>query len=207
MSDPADSIAVWYDRLQAGDSAAAAALWARYFPRLVGLARAKLAGLPRKASADEEDVALSAFDSFCRRAKGGGFPAVADRDDLWRVLATVASRKAARLVRDQNRQKRGGGQVSGESVFEAAGGSAAGIGGVAGADLPPAVEAELADEFLRLLDGLGDDELRTIALWKMEGYTNAEIGQRLNKAVATVERRLALIRKTWERADADPPGA
>jgi DNA-directed RNA polymerase specialized sigma24 family protein len=198
-----DSIVGWYDRLLAGDDRAAAVLWDRYFARLVGLARAKLARLPRKAAADEEDVALSAFDSFCRRAQGGGFPNVADPGNLWRVLATVTARKAGRLVRDQTRQKRGGGAVGGESVFENP--AAGGIGGVAGPDLPPAVEAELADEVVQLLDTLGDDELRKIALWKMEGHTNAEICKLLGCAPATVERRLALIRKTWERAAPPDP--
>ena len=33
--------------------------------------------------ADEEDVALSAFDSFCRGAEQGRFPRLDDRDDLW----------------------------------------------------------------------------------------------------------------------------
>ena len=113
----ADSICDWYDRLQGGDEVAARVLWERYFPRLVGLARAKLAGRGRRAAADEEDVALSAFDSFCRRATQGGFPAVRGRDDLWRVLATVTAMKAARLLRDQGRIKRGGGAVAGESAF------------------------------------------------------------------------------------------
>ena len=200
MSDPTDSLAGWLVELRAGSDEAAGVLWERYFPRLVGLARSRLSGLPRKAAADEEDVALSAFDSFCRRAKGGGFPQLNDRDDLWRLLATVTARKAARLVRSQYQLKRGGGQVAGESVFDDT--TAPGIGGVAGAALPPAVEAELADDMLRMLDALGDDELKSIALWKMEGYTNVEIATRLGKALATVERRLSLIRKTWERADA-----
>jgi DNA-directed RNA polymerase specialized sigma24 family protein len=199
MTDPTDSLVGWFDALRAGSDDAANELWDRYFPRLVGLARSKLGGLRRKASADEEDVALSAFDSFCRRAKGGGFPRLNDRDDLWRLLSTVTARKAARLVRDQHRLKRGGGHVAGESVFDDT--TAPGIGGVAGAALPPAVEAELADDMLRMLDALGDAELRAIALWRMEGFTNAEIAGRLGKAVATVERRLALIRKAWERLD------
>ena len=59
------SVTLWIDRLQAGDPDAAQQLWERYFRRLVGLARHKLPGRPR-AAADEEDVAESAFDSFCR---------------------------------------------------------------------------------------------------------------------------------------------
>jgi DNA-directed RNA polymerase specialized sigma24 family protein len=33
---------------------------------------------------------------------------------------------------------------------------------------------------------------------KMEGYTNAEIAQRLACSLRTVERRLELIRNTWQ---------
>lgn len=204
----ADSISQWYNRLQAGDTEAARVLWDLYFPRLVGLARARLAGLARRAAADEEDVALSAFDSFCRRAASGGFPDVRDRDDLWRVLATVTARKAARLVRDERAQKRGAGAVAGESAFDRPGGPfGGGLEDMAGRELPPALEVELADDFVQLLDALGDDELRRIALWKMEGYANAEICGFLGCAPATVERRLALIRKTWEETGAEPPDA
>src|SRR5262249_47776007 len=60
-------------RLKEGDRAASQALWERYFRRLVGLARERLRGWPR-AAADEADVTLSAFDSFCRAAEAGRFP-------------------------------------------------------------------------------------------------------------------------------------
>jgi hypothetical protein len=64
------SVTHWLGLLQAGDSDAARPLWQRYFPLLVGHARAALRGRPRGV-ADEEDVALSAFDSFCRSAERG----------------------------------------------------------------------------------------------------------------------------------------
>ena len=68
-----ESVTQWLDQLREGDSAAARMLWERYFLRLVGLARRKLQGTPRRV-ADEEDVALSAFDSLCRGAEQGRFP-------------------------------------------------------------------------------------------------------------------------------------
>jgi len=41
------------------------------------------------------------------------------------------------------------------------------------ADQPtPAFAAQVADECRHLLDDLADESLRTIAVWKMEGYTN-----------------------------------
>src|SRR5262245_48483230 len=106
MSD--GSVSRWLDLLQAGDSAAAQQLWQRYFHRLVGLARKRLADTPRRA-ADEEDVALSAFDSFCRNAERGRFPDLTDRDGLWRLLVVITARKASHLRRDLGCPRRGGG--------------------------------------------------------------------------------------------------
>src|SRR5690349_9477098 len=85
-----------------GDRAAAQPLWDAYFFRLVGLARARLRNTPRRA-ADEEDVALSAFDSFCRRAEAGQFPRLHDRDDLWQLLFVLTVRKAVDLARHEGR--------------------------------------------------------------------------------------------------------
>src|SRR5438874_3477307 len=96
---PNDLVTVWLGQLVAGDPAAARPLWDRYFHRLVGLARKRLRDAPRRA-ADEEDVALSAFDSFCRNAEAGRFPDLTDRDGLWRGLATFTLRKATRHLRD-----------------------------------------------------------------------------------------------------------
>jgi DNA-directed RNA polymerase specialized sigma24 family protein len=59
--------------------------------------------------------------------------------------------------------------------------------------------AQVVEEYARLLDGLGDDALRSVAVWKLEGYTNKEIAARLGRAPATVERKLRLIRDAWEK--------
>src|SRR5262249_21367679 len=104
------SVSRLIDGLVIGDPAAVEKLWERYFRRLVGLARKKLADAPRRA-ADEEDVALSAFNSFCQNAEQGRLPQLLDRDSLWRVLVVITVRKAAHLRRDEGRQKRGGGMA------------------------------------------------------------------------------------------------
>src|SRR5436309_4711052 len=106
----AESITTWINQFKGGDAAAAQKLWESYFRRLVGLARKKLQGTPRRA-ADEEDVALSAFDSFCRGAEQGRFPRLTDRDDLWRLLVTITARKAYQLALHEGRRKRGGNAV------------------------------------------------------------------------------------------------
>ena len=55
----------------------------------------------------------------------------------------------------------------------------------------------VAEEYRRLLDELGDEALRRVATWRMEGYRNDEIAERLGCARRTVARRLDLIRKIW----------
>jgi DNA-directed RNA polymerase specialized sigma24 family protein len=192
------SVSRWIELLKDGDYAAAQPLWERYFDRLVGLARIKLADGRRRA-ADEEDVSLSAFDSFCRGAAAGRFPKLADRDDLWRLLVTLTARKAFDQMRDEYRLKRGGGAVLGESTFAAANSDDdAAFERFVGREPTPESAAMVAEECRRLLECLQSEELRTIAICKMEGYTNAEIAQRLDCATTTVERKLQRIRAQWQ---------
>src|SRR5262249_25914073 len=105
------SISRWIDPLKGGDSAAAQQLWEGHFPRLVWLARRRLSAATPRA-ADEEDVALSAFASFCRGVQAGRFPQLDDRDNLWKILVVLTARKASHLLRDEGRQKRRGGRAS-----------------------------------------------------------------------------------------------
>jgi DNA-directed RNA polymerase specialized sigma24 family protein len=199
------SVSVWISELKAGDGQAAQRLWEGYFPRLVGLARKKLREMPRRV-ADEEDVALSAFDSFCSGVKEGRFPRVTGRDDLWPLLVIITARKALQLLRQQGRQKRGGGAVRGDSAFQpaAAGDDEPGLEQVVGSEPTPEFAAQMAEECQRLLGQLGDGDLREVAVWKMEGYSNEEIAAKLGCVPRTVERKVALIRSLWEQL-APPP--
>ena len=181
------SVTAWLDQLRAGDRAGAQRLWERYFPRLVGLARKKLQGLPRRA-ADEEDVALSAFDSFCRGVEQGRLPRLEDRDDLWALLVVITARKAIDLRQHEGRAKRGGGTEPAEAAV---------LEQVVGREPTPEFAAQVAEECRRLLAKLDDPDLRALALWKMEGYTTEEIAARLGCVPRTVERKLRVIRSLW----------
>jgi DNA-directed RNA polymerase specialized sigma24 family protein len=141
-------------------------------------------------------VALSAFDSFYRGVEQGRFPNMADRDNLWKLLMVITARKAWKLKRDQSRQKRGGLRTDQDDVPKL---DDAALDEVIGREPTPEFAAQVAEECQRLLDGLTDDTARAIALCKMEGYTNAEIAQKLECVPRTVERKLRLIRDTWER--------
>jgi DNA-directed RNA polymerase specialized sigma24 family protein len=195
-----ESVSEWLGQLREGDSAAARKLWERYFFRLVSLARLKLQGTPLRA-ADEEDVALSAFDSFCRGAERGRFPDLADRDSLWRLLVTITARKAYQQGLREGRRKRGGGAVLDEAAL--AGRAVSGSGGTFGleqiADREPTPEfvAQFAEELQGRLAALPSAELRAVARCKLEGATNAEIAAQLGCALRAVERRLRVIRSVW----------
>ena len=57
----------------------------------------------------------------------------------------------------------------------------------------------MIEQLNSLLDQLGDDQLRQIAVWKMEGETNQEIADRLACALRTVSNKLNLIRAIFSR--------
>jgi DNA-directed RNA polymerase specialized sigma24 family protein len=177
--------------LKSGDRLAAQGLWEAYFQKLIGLARARLARASTPI-ADAEDVALSAFDSFYRRAERGEFPRLEDRDDLWQLLFVLTVRKAINLVRYQGRKSRGSGRLVRLSDLE---GLETEL--VLSSEPSPEFAAEMVDECRRLLELLPDATLRSVALWKMEGYSNAEIAQRLGCVEKTVERKLRAIRDVW----------
>mgnify|MGYP001806483622 CR=1 FL=1 len=141
--DHPGTVTGWLARLKGGDPAAAGPLWRAYYARLVALARKGLRPLPN-ATADEEDVALSAFDRFCRGVGDGRFPALDDRHDLWKILFDITTKKAIGQRKYDTRQKRGGGRVVPAS--QAGGGAADVAAGVAGREPTPAFAAEVADE-------------------------------------------------------------
>jgi DNA-directed RNA polymerase specialized sigma24 family protein len=201
------SVTYWLGQLQAGDPAAAQQLWELYFRRLVGLARQKLRGLPRRA-ADEEDVALSAFESFCRGAECGQFPRLDDRDNLWQLLVVITARKAAHLIRHECQRKRGGGAVLDEAALaDSDADRVTGLGEILSREPSPAFAAQVAEECQRLLQRLEDSELVSVAVWKMEGFSNDEIAARLRCVPRSVERKLRLIREIWGEESSDEPSA
>jgi DNA-directed RNA polymerase specialized sigma24 family protein len=185
-------------RLRQGDQVAAQRLWETYFRQLAGLARTKLAGR-NPLVGDEEDVALSAFKSFCRGVERGRFPDLADRDDLWNLLVTITLHKVLHLVRDESRVKRGGTRRRNSSSADGCDSDL--LQQLVGAEPTPELAAQVAEETKRLLGRLPNQELVELALLKMEGHTNAEIAKRWNKAERTVERKLRLIRQLWIQAE------
>ena len=196
-----ESVTGWIDGLRQGNELSAQQLWERYFSKLVRIAGAKLPQGVRR-DFDEEDVALSAFHSLCTGVQDGRFPRLEDRDNLWSLLVVITARKAMYRMRSATAQKRGEGRVRGESAFR---GSADGdrsqpasINQIIGTEPSAEFATELSEESGRLFSLLPDEAMRSLALLKMEGYSNKEAAAKLQYGLRTVERRLGLIRQIWE---------
>ncbi|MFV1966131.1 MAG: ECF-type sigma factor [Pirellulaceae bacterium] len=203
MNDPED-ITCYLSGVRAGDSVAAEVIWRQYFARLVRVARRKLEPLPGHA-VDEEDVALSAMHSFCRGMEAGRFDMVDDRNALWKLLVTITARKACKHLRREFAEKRGGGQVRGESAFVRADAASSerdvGIAEVLGNEPTPEWACMVVENVQRMLESLADDNLRTVARMTLEGYSASEIANRLGCARRTVERKLERIRAKWSNEE------
>ena len=176
--------------LRAGDEEAVRQLWHRYFQPLVRLARSR-------APRDAEDVALQAFWSLCeqlaRPNAAERFPELHNRTHLWKLLACFTARQAFDLARKEGRRRRvvGDEAMLGEAGFEP----------FAGREPPPEFAAAVAD----LLECLPSEELRRVALARMEGCTNDEVARRLGRSVSTIERKLQVIRVLWRDAGVETP--
>lgn len=192
MSD-GGSVTFWLENLKAGDrDEAVAKLWERYFEHLVKRARDHLRG--RRVINDGEDVALMAFDRFVQAVAAGRFPRLNDREDLWQVLLMLTSRIASNAARDERREKRGGGIV--QSITPVSDSGSSGLP-VASSEPDPADAAAMAEAGEEMLAALKDPLLRQIAILALEGYTNMEIAEKIERVVSTVERKLNRIREIW----------
>jgi DNA-directed RNA polymerase specialized sigma24 family protein len=105
-----ESVTHWIHQLKEGERAAVQKLWEGYFSRLVRMAKQWLRHTPTQV-VEAEDVALSAFDSFCRRAEQGQFPRLFDRGDLWQLLVVIAFRKTCNQIKHEARRQPRNGRV------------------------------------------------------------------------------------------------
>jgi DNA-directed RNA polymerase specialized sigma24 family protein len=112
-------------------------------------------------------------------------------------------RKAGQVIRKETRVKRGSGAVCTEADLPlgADEDAEAGLAQAMGAEPTPELAAMVAEEYRRLLDRLGEDDLRAIAVWQMEGYSVEEIAKKLGRSERTVSRKLQVIRDRWRREE------
>ncbi len=197
--DHGGSVSEWIVSLKRGDHDAARRLWERYFEQLVRLARGKLRGASPVVR-DGEDVALSAFDSFCRALNAGRYPDLDDRDDLWKLLFVITVRKSGQVHRQESAARRDAARTVSLDHLSPLD-LAHELERHAGQEPTPEQAALVADECRSLLEELDRHDpgqsLRMVALRKLEGYTNREIGEQLACTERTIKNRLRWIRGIW----------
>ena len=197
------SISQQLDEIKQDDEAAIAALWDRCYPALARFAEKRLDAIGMQQRAfDGEDVAASAMLSFLKAVQRNRFPMLDSEDGLFRLLRRITIRKVIDRKRKSQTLKAGNGDVRGESAFGSAADSetAPGIDGVQGESPSPEWIAIMEEECRGLFASLQDEELQSVAHYRLEGYSNSEIATKLSCAVATVERRLKEIRACWTNA-------
>lgn len=191
------SVTNWIEELKTGNRDQIESLWKRYFSQIVRLARRQIQTGSRSVT-DEEDIAISVFESFCRAAERGRFPDLADRDTLWRLLVRMTARKVIDKRRSESRLRRGGKPLETDSALP---GSAKEdnremMDSVIGNEPTPEFVSMMAEQMNLLILSLQDPQLQELAIGKMEGYTNDEMAEKLDCSLRTVERRLRRIRET-----------
>lgn len=188
------SITLLLHALKQNEPDAISELWQRYFLRLRKVARHRL-GAQADGPFDSEDVALSAFNGFCRAFLEGCYPTVDDRDGLWAILVQFTWRKAKDYRAAETAQKRNHG-LREETALEALQGNVS----------PPEIELMMAEECQKLFEQLQDESLVKVAVLKLEGWKNEEIAAELGYTRRTIQRMLVVIRGIWQtRLDGNSP--
>jgi RNA polymerase sigma-70 factor (ECF subfamily) len=193
-----DTFARLMARLRSGEDAAAQEVFERFAGRLVALARRRFNRLLAR-KVDPEDVVQSAFKSFFVRHRAGKLD-VGGSDGLWNLLTFITLRKCANRARYFQAERR-------DAAREATG-PTVGDGPVAwqvALDREPRPEEAviLAETVEHLFRDVSDHE-RPILELSLQGYTAAEISDRLGRAERSVRRLRERIRQRLEhRQEAD----
>lgn len=197
-----DPVTLWLDGLRNVDDVAAGKLWNHFAQRLYVLARDKLRPDTRRVY-DEEDVVLSAFHSFCAGVMAGRFPDLQDREGLWRLLISITARKVSHRHRFDHQQRRDVRRHHAPtSISEAeVGTSQWKLDHLPSCEPSPEFSTEFIDVCDHLMKSLADPDLQWVAALRIEGFQDAEIATQLGCSRSTVQRRLEIIRRNWQRME------
>jgi len=194
-------VTAWLNQLAAGDSDAARQLFEHFCTRLQSIAKQRLSPRIRRCY-NEEDAALSAFQSLFSGVNKKRFE-FRDRNSFWGLLLAISERKITNRIRYEFRDKRDVRRLMQDSVFIQS-------QQLQQRDLPahprspysreptPEFAAEVADTCEQLLAVLPDDVSRQVAILRLENHTDEEIATELNCTRRTVQRKLMVIRRTWQ---------
>jgi RNA polymerase sigma-70 factor (ECF subfamily) len=192
----------WAEDLRSTDprvrDEAARRIWERYAARLLVLVRRRLDERVRRRS-DEEDVLQSMYESFCLgRIRDEG--RLLSRDDLWRLLVHITLCKVANAANRERAARRDvRRELDAPADREHDAPSPGWLLDRLNRSGPTPDEAlALEEEIEEWLKPLPED-LRQVALWKLEGYTNREIGVMIERTERTVELKMRIIRQYLEK--------
>jgi DNA-directed RNA polymerase specialized sigma24 family protein len=197
------SLTLYIKQLQSPDDRqrqeAARVIWERFAGKLQALVRRHLDNRIRRRE-DEQDILQSMYVSFCT-GQLQGKTAPASREELWKLLVRITMCK---VVNTANRHLAARRDVRRERT------TPADQNGTTPALFPrwmldhidraqpsPEEQVLVIEELDRLLQDL-PEELRKIVVWKLEGFTNAEIACMIDRTVRCVELKMQLIRKRLE---------
>lgn len=180
------------ERWRAGDESAATILHERYLAKLLNLVGRHLAG-KFNSRLDPDDVVQSVFRSIFRLTREGRFEFEGD-SDFWKLLLTMALNKVRNTVRHHQAGKR-------DPALESLSTSADGMDGyiVNRLSSQPTIQeiVSFADMLEQVLMRL-DPEQQLLIQYRIEGYTQKEIAEKLSVDDRTVRRMFASIRTRGE---------
>lgn len=192
---------IWLRQLESGDPNSAGDLYQHFCSRLQNLISRQIPASVR-ATYDADDVAVSAFHSLFMGVREQRYQ-LGNRADIWRLLLTIAERKIAKRIRFETQEKRDIRRLLQNSVFMSLQNgpqqdTPSGVNSLPSYEPTPAFAAEVAETCENLLSALPDDCCRTIALLMLENYTAEQVAQKLGCTRRTVQRKLLVIRRTWQ---------
>jgi RNA polymerase sigma-70 factor (ECF subfamily) len=187
-------------RLQAGDEAAAAAVFHRFAQRLIALARAHLDARLRQ-KVDPEDVLQSIYRTFFRRHAAGQFD-LRSWDGLWALLTVITVRKCGQWGEHFYPGRRDLGR---EAAAEPVCGATDPLAAAEAREPTPSEVFMLTETVEHLLRGLGPREREIVSL-ALQGHTAQEVSALVGRPERTVYRVLERIRKQLERLQAESGG-
>jgi DNA-directed RNA polymerase specialized sigma24 family protein len=178
---------------------AARVIWERFSSRLQSLVRRHLDNRIRRRE-DEQDILQSMYSSFCLGQFEGKTPP-SSRAELWKLLVRITMCKVVNTAHRHMAARRDVRRETAAPRDQAAGGGSLFpqwmLEHVDRSQPSPEEKGIVLEELNRLLQGLSE-ELRQIVLWKLDGFTNAEIACTIGRTVRCVELKMQLIRKRLE---------
>jgi DNA-directed RNA polymerase specialized sigma24 family protein len=201
--DSSTDFNAWFASVCDGDSASTTRLWTAYFDRIGASVANRLTSQGRRYE-DHEDVANSVLRTFFRRASLGQFKELGDKDQLWKLLLTIAIRKANDYRKRSMAARRGGKVNVLNQNYTDDSSQMAAIDLVANPDgAMPDAEMRAQELFESVMASMPDDKTRDVVLLHLQGADKQQIAEMQKCSIRTVERRMQNAITIWTSAVAE----